>query len=59
MKDFSRYVGYDLTKIQYILLESGKQIHNTLDWNPLTFALVFEKSLLLDYILEEVNFNVA
>ena len=43
VKDFSKYVGYDLTKKQYIILDSDRQIHSTTDWNPLTFALVFEK----------------
>ena len=34
-------------------------MHSTIDWNPLTFALVFEKVKLLDFILDEVNFNVS
>ena len=59
VKDFSKYVGYDLTKKQYIILESERQIHSTTNWNPLTFALVFEKQVLADYILDEINFNVA
>ena len=58
VKDFSKYVGFDLTKSSYIILDSGRQIHTTKDWNPLTFALVFEKTRLLNYILNEVNFNV-
>ena len=58
VKDFSKYVGFDLTKSSYIILDSGRQVHTTVDWNPLTFALVFEKTRLLDYILDEVNFNL-
>ena len=59
VKDFSKYVGFDLTQSSYIILESGRQVHTTIDWNPLTFALVFEKAKLLDFILDEVNFNVS
>jgi hypothetical protein len=59
VKDFSKYVGYDLTRVKYIILDSDRQIHSTTNWNPLTFALVFEKETLADYILESVNFNVA
>ena len=59
VKDFSKYVGYDLTRVKYIILDSDRQIHSTTNWNPLTFSLVFEKETLADYILESVNFNVA
>ena len=60
VRDLSKYVGYQLIgeNDTYIILKSGKQIHYTTDWNPLTFALMFDKKKLLKYILEDVNFNM-
>ena len=58
--DLSKYVGFEVIRdrLNYFILKSGRQIHSTADWNPLTFALVYEKEKLLKYILDEVNFNM-
>lgn len=37
------------------MLKSGRQIHDTTDWNPFTYALVLEKPNLLLYILQNVT----
>ena len=52
VKDFSKYVGFNLAEERDILLQSCRQVLDTSDWNPLTFALVIHKfSDLRDYIL--------
>lgn len=52
VKDFSKYVGFNLAAERDILLKSCRQVLDTSDWNPLTFALVMsEFTDLRDYIL--------
>ena len=59
VKDFSKYIGFDLTAEEDIILQSRKTILSTSDWNPLTYALLLhESNELRDYILVECNFNV-
>ena len=36
------------------MLKSGRQIHDTTDWNPFTYALMLDKPNLLLYILQNV-----
>ena len=40
VKDFSKYVGFNLAVEKEIMLESSRQVLDTTDWNPLTYALV-------------------
>ena len=56
--DFTKYVGFEYTNENCLILESGREIESTLTWNPLTFALVFELPELTNYILYEVNFGI-
>ena len=58
VKDFSKYVGFNLAAEKRIILDSGRQITDTSDWNPLTYALIYKNKELSDYILDEVNFNL-
>ena len=58
ISDFTKYVGFEYTLENCLILESGREILSTLTWNPLTFALVFEIQELVNYILFEVNFGV-
>ena len=52
VKDFSKYVGFNLAAERDILLKSCRQVLDTSDWNPLTFALVITGlDELRDYIL--------
>jgi hypothetical protein len=41
IKDIRRFKGYEATNSNIIMLNSGRQIASTLQWNPLTFALVY------------------
>jgi hypothetical protein len=59
IRDFSKYVGFEYTLINCIILESGREIESTLTWNPLTFGLFFELQELTDYIIYEVNFGIS
>jgi len=56
--DFSKYVGFEYTLENCLILESGREIESTLSWNPLTFALLFDMTELANYILYEVNFAI-
>ena len=59
VKDFSKYVGFDLAAERDVILQSNRRVLSTATWNPLTFALlVNEESELRDYILDKCNFNV-
>ena len=52
VNDFSKYVGFNLAEERDIMLQSCRQVLDTSDWNPLTFALVVHQSTeLRDYIL--------
>ena len=52
VKDFSKYVGFNLAEQRNIMLASSRQVLDTSDWNPLTYALVIhEETDLRDYIL--------
>ena len=52
VKDFSKYVGFNLADQRNIMLASSRQVLDTSDWNPLTYALVIhEETDLRDYIL--------
>jgi hypothetical protein len=58
IEDFSKYVGFEYTLENCLILESGREIESTLSWNPLTFALVFELQELADFLLNEVSFGI-
>lgn len=59
VRDFSKYVGFDLIAERDVILKSSRTILSTADWNPLTFALLLHESEdLRDYILNDCNFNV-
>lgn len=57
VKDFSKYVGFDLASHRDIMLQSSRQILSTADWNPLTFSLlIHQQPDLRDYILNTCIF---
>ena len=43
VKDFTKYVGFNLAAEQDIMLKSCRRILNTEDWNPLTYALLIHE----------------
>ena len=43
VRDFSKYVGFNLAAERDILLQSSRQVLDTTDWNPLTYALVIHE----------------
>ena len=43
VKDFSKYVGFNLAAEREIMLQSSRQVLDTTDWNPLTYALVIHE----------------
>ena len=47
IKDIRRFKGHEATNNAIIMLNSGRQIASTLEWNPLTFALVNNESHVL------------
>lgn len=52
LKDFSRYKGYNHAADSVIILESGRRVLDTSTWNPLVFALVLDRPVLLSFILQ-------
>lgn len=49
--DFQNFVGFNFGAEKFILLESGRIIGDTTKWNPLTYALVFNQTDLINHIL--------
>jgi len=40
VKDLSKYVGFNLVSERDVILQSSRTVLSTVDWNPLTFALL-------------------
>ncbi|CDW81476.1 UNKNOWN [Stylonychia lemnae] len=55
VKNLAIYTGYEADPP--IVLQSGKRV-STLTWNPLTFALILQKTDLFNFIVKDVNFNL-
>jgi len=51
--DFSRYTGFNYAAESFIILESGRRVMDTSNWNPLTFALVLNRPVLLNFLLQQ------
>jgi hypothetical protein len=49
--DFTKYVGYNYAADDFLMLESGRRLLDTTSWNPLTYALVFDRPLLLECLI--------
>lgn len=49
--DLTKYKGYNMPADNQVICATGRQLHNTEDWNPLTYALVFDKQNLIQHIL--------
>ena len=48
----TQYKGYEAIHETFVMLGSGRQINSTRQWNPLTFALVYNKTELIDFIMK-------
>jgi hypothetical protein len=49
--EYCNFTGYDLASNNNLYLESGRLVQTTVKWNPLTYALVFNKTALIDHLL--------
>ena len=53
IKNLLNYKGFDATREKFIILDSGRQINSTAHWNPLTYALVFDRREMINFIMKE------
>ena len=45
--------GYQVNcEDEMILLKSGRLIHDTYDWHPLVYAMIFEHSEILKFVVK-------
>lgn len=49
---FAGYTGYNFAEGKQLHLASGRLLHDTSKWNPLTYALVLDKIDLLEFIVQ-------
>ena len=59
IKDIRFYKGYEATNDKVVMLNTGRQISSTVNWNPLTFALVNNSKPLLKYIFENHSHHLS
>eukprot|EP00347_Sterkiella_histriomuscorum_P006241 403353524 len=55
--DLSRFYGYEVPE-EFQTLKSGRKV-STLNWNVMTLALVYNRSILFYFLLNDINFNLG